>query len=82
MINFTFYVLQKKKKKKVLRKILGPWGENDVIEKLSSYFFDTKVSTKRWCTPVTSFKAKGPVLIGLMIKTMETAIVAICSTVL
>ena len=34
MTNFTFYVLLKKKKKKVFEEKLGTFGENDVIEKM------------------------------------------------
>ena len=61
MINFSFYVIVKKKKKrKGFEEKFGTLGKNDVIEKMlmSSYFFCTNVFTKCWCTPVTSFKAE------------------------
>ena len=55
-----FYFLYIVKKKNVFEEKFGTLGKNDVIEKMlmSSYFFCTNVFTKRWCTPVTSFKAK------------------------
>ena len=60
MINFTFYVLSKKIKKKVFEEKLGTLGKNHAIEKMlmSSFFCSSSsVFIKRWCTPVTSFKA-------------------------
>ena len=59
--NFYFLCIVKKKiKKKVFEEKFGTLGQNDVIEKMlmSSYIFCTNVFIKRWCTSVTSFKAK------------------------
>ena len=58
---YFLYIVKKKIKKKVFEEKFGTLGKNDVIEKMlmSSYFFCyTNVFIKRWCTPVTSFKAK------------------------
>ena len=57
---FYFLSIVKKKLKKVFEEKFGTLGKNDVIEKMlmSSNFFCSNVFIKRWCTPVTSFKAK------------------------
>ena len=44
-------IVKKKIRKKVFEEKFGTLGKNDVIEKML-------MSSKCWCTPVTSFKAK------------------------